>query len=115
MVVRRQAAELIRGTARKMGITGRRKLCAMLEAFGLNCEIGMGGNALMNVANLRVMLSISNCAYYEYWMPLGIHEWGVTRFLRPNERGAMEAPGAPGLGLELDGDWITAHRVAVLT
>ncbi len=115
MIVRRQAAAVIRGTARKMGITGLRKLCAMLEAFGLNCEIGMGGNQLMNVANLHVMLSISNCAYYEYWMPLGIHEWGVTEFLRPNERGAMQASEAPGLGLELDEDWIAAHRVAVLT
>lgn len=113
-VVRRDAAKLIRGTSRKMGITGLRKLCAMLEAFGLNCEIGMGGNQLMNVANLHVMLSISNCEYYEYWMPLGIHEWGVTEFLQPNERGAMEALDAPGLGLELDEDWIAAHRVAVL-
>jgi L-alanine-DL-glutamate epimerase-like enolase superfamily enzyme len=113
--VRRNAAQLIRGTARKMGVTGLRKLCAMLEAFGLNCEIGMGGNPFMNAANLNVMLSISNCAYYEYWMPVGIHEWGVTEFLTPNERGAMEASEAPGLGLKLDEDWIAGHRVAVLT
>ncbi len=113
-VVRRSAATLIRGTSRKMGITGLRKLCAMLEAFGLNCEIGMGGNPFMNVANLHVMLSISNCEYYEYWMPLGIHEWGVSEVLCPNEQGAMQAPEAPGLGLELDEDWIAAHRVAVL-
>lgn len=112
--VRRGAPRLIRGTARKMGITGLRKLCAMLEAFGINCEIGMGGNQFMNAANLHVMLSISNCAYYEYWMPLGMHEWGVTEFLRPNGRGAMEAHDAPGLGLELDEDWIAAHRVAVM-
>ena len=113
-VIRRDAARLIRGTSRKMGITGLRKLCATLEAFDLNCEIGMGGNPFLNVANLHVMQSISNCAYYEYWMPLGIHEWGVTEFLRPNERGAVEAPDAPGLGLELDEDWIAGHRVAVL-
>ena len=85
--VRRGAAKLIRGTARKMGITGLRELCAMLQSFSLNCEIGMGGNQFMNAANLHVMLAISNCAYYEHWMPLRMHEWGVVEFLRPNNRG----------------------------
>ncbi len=112
--IRRGAPRLIRGTSRKLGITGLRKLCAMLEAVGMNCEIGMGGNASLNAANLHVMLSIENCAYYEYWMPLGMHEWGVTDFLTPNERGVMAASDAPGLGLTLDEDWIAAHRVATV-
>lgn len=112
--VRRGTARLIRGTSRKMGITGLRKLCAMTEAFGVNCEIGMGGNAFMNAANLHVMLSIANCDFYEYWMPLSMHEWGVSEFLSPNIRGAIEASEAPGLGLTLDEDWIAAHRVAVV-
>ena len=98
-----------------MGITGLRHLCVMLDAFGINCEIGMGGNQLLNAANLHVMLSISNCDYYEYWMPLGMHEWGVTEALTPDSRGAMAAPNAPGLGLELDEDWISTHRVAALS
>ena len=112
--VRRGAPKLIRGTSRKMGITGLRRLCTMLDAWGINCEIGMGGNQLMNAANLHVMLSIANCDFYEYWLPAGIHEWGVTEFLTPNTRGAMEAADAPGLGLSLDEEWIAAHRTAVL-
>lgn len=29
--------------------------CAMAEGFGVNCEIGTGGNPLTNAANLHVM------------------------------------------------------------
>ena len=112
--LRRGAPSVFRGTSRKLGITGLRTLCSMLEPFELNCEIGMGGNASLNAANLHVMLAIGNCDYYEYWMPLGMHEWGAAAYLRPNERGAVTPGDAPGLGVELDEAWIAAHRVAVV-
>ena len=80
----------------------------------MNCEIGLAGNTLLNAANLHVIMSITNCDYYEYWMPLAAHQWGVQNEIKLNSHGVIEAPTAPGLGFELDEDWITAHKVATL-
>lgn len=113
-LVRLQALRLVRGTARKLGITGLKKLCSLAEGFGMNCEIGTAGNSLMNAANLHVILSVSNCDYYEYWMPQAAHQFGLVQDIRLNERGVIEAPTPPGLGFELDWEWIKAHTVATL-
>ncbi|MDA1175020.1 MAG: hypothetical protein O2826_10970 [Chloroflexi bacterium] len=105
---------LIRGTTRKLGITGLKKLCGLLEGFGMNCEIGLAGNTLLNAANLHVIMSITNCDYYEHWMPLAAHQWGVKDEIMLNERGTLDAPMGPGLGFELDEEWIAAHKVGTL-
>ena len=105
---------LVRGTTRKLGITGLKKLCGLLEGFGMNCEIGLAGNSLLNAANLHVIMSIPNCDYYEYWMPQEAHQWGLLDDIKLNERGTIDAPMKPGLGFELDEDWISAHKVATL-
>lgn len=104
----------MRGAARNLGITGLKKLCSMAEGFGMNCEIGTAGNSLLNTANLHVICSVRNCAYYEYWMPTEVHQFGLVEDIKLNERGVLEAPTAPGLGFELDWDWINTHRVASL-
>ncbi len=105
---------IVRGTARKLGITGLKKLCGLLEGFGMNCEIGLAGNSLLNAANLHVIMSITNCDYFEYWLPLAAHQWGVQEEIKLNERGVLEAPMRPGLGFDLDEEWIASHRVATL-
>ena len=112
--VRRNAVRLPRGTALRLGITGLRKLCTLAEGFGLDCEIGVAGNASLNAANLHVQLSVANSAYHEYIFPRAPEEFGLTSYLRPDSHGDLIAPDAPGLGLELDEDWIAAHRIATL-
>lgn len=112
--IRLKALRLVRGTARKLGITGLKKLCSMAEGFGMNCEIGTAGNSLLNIANLHVIWSVQNCAYYEYWLPTEAHQFGLIKDIVPNDRAVIEAPTAPGLGYELDWDWIEAHKVATL-
>ncbi len=112
--IRLKALRLVRGTARKLGITGLKKLCSMAEGFGVNCEIGTAGNSLLNIANLHVICSVRNCAYYEYWMPTDAHQFGLVEDISLNERGMLEAPTAPGLGFDLDWDWIDAHRIGTL-
>jgi L-alanine-DL-glutamate epimerase-like enolase superfamily enzyme len=113
-VVRLQSSRLVRGTAAKLGITGLKKLCSMVEGFGMNCEIGTAGNSLLNAANLHVIFSVSNCAYFEYWMPVEAHRFGLVEDIQLNERHVIEAPTAPGIGYELDWDWINSHKVATL-
>ena len=112
--IRLKALRLVRGTARKLGITGLKKLCSMAEGFGMNCEIGTAGNSLLNIANLHVIYSVQNCAYYEYWLPTEAHQFGLVEDISLNDRGVLEAPTAPGLGFEIDWEWIEAHRVATL-
>ena len=112
--VRLGAPRLLRGTARKLGITALKKLCALAEGFGQNCEIGTAGNSLLNAANLHVESSVANCDYHEWWMPTAAHQFGLVDDLTRNARGMLEVPSRPGLGLDLDRDWIKSHTVATL-
>ena len=113
--VRRQALRIVRGTALRLGITGLRKLCALAEGFGLNCEIGTAGNGLLNAANLHVALSVRNCDYYEHLMPADQQNFGLISYPTPDRQGMMRVPDSPGLGFELDWDWIEHHKVANLS
>lgn len=113
-LIRLQAARLVRGTAAKLGITGLKKLCSLAEGFGMNCEIGTAGNSLLQAANLHVILSVKNCDFFEYWMPQSAHQFGLVEDIKLNEQGVLEAPTSPGLGYELDWDWIEHHKVATL-
>lgn len=108
------AARLVRGTARKLGITGLKKLCSLAEGFGVNCEIGTAGNSLLNAANLHVIFSVQNCDYFEYWMPQTAHQFGLVDDVKLNGEGVIVAPTSPGLGYEVDWEWIDGHRVATL-
>jgi len=112
--VRLGAPRLIRGTARKLGITALKKLCSLAEGFGQNCEIGTAGNSLLNAANLHVECSVPNCDYHEWWMPAAAHQFGVVEDIARNDRGMLDAPSRPGIGLELDLDWLKRHTVATL-
>ena len=76
--MRHQALRIVRGTALRLGITGLKKLCSAAESHGLNCEIGTAGNGLLNAANLHVMLSVNNCDFYEYLMPIERQHFGLT-------------------------------------
>ena len=113
--IRQQALRIVRGTALKLGITGLRKLCSLAEGFGLNCEIGTAGNGLLNAANLHVMLSIGNCDFYEHLMPVEQQNFGLSAYPMPDQAGLMHAPKDPGLGFELDWDWIDHHKIASLS
>ena len=112
--IRRRALRIVRGTAFRLGITGLKKLCSLAESFGLNCEIGTGGNGLLNAANLHVMLSVRNCDFYEHVMPVEQQNFGLQDYPGPDGEGVVRAPVGPGLGYELDPDWIAHHKVASL-
>ena len=105
---------MVRGTTRKLGITGLKKLSSMCESFGLNCEIGLAGNSLMNMANLHVIMSVNNCTFYEYWKPESLHQWGVTNDIEIESNGKISINDTPGLGMDLDEDWIKYHTIETL-
>jgi L-alanine-DL-glutamate epimerase-like enolase superfamily enzyme len=86
----------------------------MAEGFGLNCEIGTAGNSLLNIANLHVIYSVTNCAYFEWWQPTEAHRFGLVDDIFRNAGGMIEAPTAPGLGYEIDWDFIDSRKVTTL-
>lgn len=104
----------IRGTTRKIGITGLKKQCGMAEGFNVNCEVGTAGNSLMNAANLNVIMSVLNCDFYEYWSPLEAQQFGLTEEILVNDHCVLTAPESPGLGFEIDEDFVTHHRVSTI-
>ena len=104
----------IRGTTRKIGITGLKKQCGMAEGFNVNCEVGTAGNSLMNAGNLNVIMSVLNCDFYEYWMPLQAQQFGLEQEILVNSDGVLTAPTAPGLGFSVDEDFVSGHRVSTI-
>ena len=111
---RHAAADIARGDVLiKEGITGLRKACATAELFGYNLEIHGLGPALLEVANLHVALSVENCEYVEAHDPL--YQRGIVgNPLAIDDEGCRVLPDAPGLGVEIDWDWVDDNTVEVI-
>ena len=107
-------ARMALGAAAKLDITGIKKLCSLAEGFGLNCEIGAAGNALVQAANLHVIFFVDNCDIYECWMPQSAHQFGLVEDIVLNERCAIDAPTSPSLGYEIDWAWVGRRHKATL-
>ena len=108
------AADLVRGDVLiKGGITGLRKAAAAAELFGFNVEIHGLGSPLLDVANLHVALSIENCEFsegHDSLYSLGL----IGEPLAIDADGNRRLPLGPGLGVELDWDWIDDHTVELI-
>ena len=102
-----------RGSARVLGITGLRKLTSMTEAFGMKCEIGLAGSPLMNLANAHVLQSVSYDSLYEHFDYDPLQSAVLNGYIHPAQ-GYVSVPDQPGLGHDLDKDWIDCHRVAIV-
>jgi len=104
----------LRASSRWLGITGLKRACSLMEAFGGYCEIGLGGNPSMNAANLHVALSVTNTRHLEHWFPVSRHDFGVSETFA-TEGGVARLSNLPGLGLLIDEDWIADHRTRTLS
>lgn len=106
---------MLRGdTLLKGGITGLRKAVAAAEMFGLNLEVHTADSPLLDVANLHVSCATANTEFTEIDHP--IFRWGLKNNpIEPDAQGYVHLPTKPGLGVELDRDWLDAHTCAVRT
>tara|TARA_B100001996_G_C18639907_1_gene585227 strand:+ start:386 stop:1522 length:1137 start_codon:yes stop_codon:yes gene_type:complete len=86
------------------GISFAKKAINLSESADMDCEIMSWGYTLPSVANLHLMLSTSNCTYYEQPLPYDTFEFGMKDVLRTQKDGYMHAPTKPGLGVEIDWD-----------
>lgn len=112
-----RAADYVRANAGPDGgITGVMKIAALAEAFGLDAELH--GPSL---AHRHCMASITNTNYYE----LGLVHPKVSHNRAPiyrdpqwldmldsvDSQGCVSVPDGPGLGVDLDWDWINQHKL----
>ena len=111
----RRAIDMARGDVFiKAGITGLRKASAMCDDAGMNLEIHALHSPLLDIANLHVACSVGNCEFFELH-----HE--MFRFalkgapLDIDSNGRVRLPAGPGLGVELDWDWIDNNTVVTLS
>mgnify|MGYP000017642884 CR=1 FL=1 len=99
------------------GITGVMKIAHAAEGFGLDVEIHAPGPA-----HRHCMAAIRNTNYYE----LGLVHPKIRRTKPPiykngysdeldaiDARGHVPVPDGPGLGVEIDWDWVKKHEVGV--
>ena len=112
----RGAVDIVRSDVQfNGGITQLKKVASLAEAFGMRCEIHTNFNPLMNAANLHVTCAIKNCEFYEWWIPEKlIWDFGVVDSLTVDREGCVHVPNGPGLGLEVDWDYVAAHTTATL-
>lgn len=98
----------------KEGITGLRKAAGMADLLGFDLEIHGINQPLLDVANLHVALSIANCRWSETFHP--IYYRGLAgEPLKIDAEGYKHLPSGPGLGVELDWDWIDDHTTSTRT
>ena len=106
---------LVRGDVLiKGGITGLRKAFAIAEIFGSNLEIHTAGTPLLDLANLHVASAHRNCEFVELHHP--IFRFGLKgNPLESDAGGCLQVPSAPGLGVDLDWDWLENHTIEKIT
>jgi L-alanine-DL-glutamate epimerase-like enolase superfamily enzyme len=99
------------------GITGAMKVAHAAEGFGLDVEFHGGG-----LAHRHCIAAIRNTNYYELGLvnpklkrtKPPIYPPGFTDELENiDQDGCVPVPQGPGLGVELDWDYIKAHQVSV--
>ena len=101
------------------GITGARKIAHAAEGFGLDVEFHGGG-----LAHRHCIAAVRNANFYE----LGLLNPKIKSSKPPvyppeftdelngvDANGHVEVPQGPGLGVEMDWDYIEAHKVDTLT
>ena len=93
------------------GLTPAAKYLALVESFGMKCEVMSWGNTLIASANLHLMLGLGASTYFEQAVPYEPYEYGMHETIRTNPDGFVDAPVNPGLGYEID--WQAMEKAAI--
>jgi L-alanine-DL-glutamate epimerase-like enolase superfamily enzyme len=103
--------EFVRGDAHlNRGITGAMKIAHLAESFGVDVEFHVGGPA-----HLHCMSAIRNTNYFEKGLLHPEIEWmadqGFTTDVEAvDDDGRVAVPDGPGLGVEIDWDFVERRR-----
>lgn len=108
------AIDIVRGDVHhKSGITGIMKALGMCEMMGFELEIHTAAAPLLDVANLHVGCATRLSRFVESHHPM--FRFGLKNDpLEVGADGYQHCPTGPGLGVELDWDWLDRHTVEVI-
>ena len=108
------AIDIIRGDVHhKSGITGVMKALGMCEMMGYEFEIHTASAPLLDVANLHIGCATKLTRFLESHHPM--FRFGLKNNpLEIDEDGCQHCPTGPGLGVEVDWDWIDDHTVEMI-
>ena len=98
-----------------LGITALCRIAELARAAKLDFEPVSYGHTLSQAANLHVMLAYDNVRYFELPYPVEPWEYGVVEPIRPGPDGTVAVPSGPGLGVDLDWDWVEGHAFAKIS
>lgn len=106
--------DMVRGDVHhKGGITGLMKALGMCEMMGVALEIHTASSPLLDIANLHVGCATRMSRYLESHHPM--FRFGLKGDpLGIREDGCQHCPDGPGLGVEIDWDWIENHTVEII-
>jgi L-alanine-DL-glutamate epimerase-like enolase superfamily enzyme len=115
-----EATDFVRGDIGYDGITGVVKLAHACEALGLDIEFHGPGPA-----QRQCMSAIRNTNYYEMGLihPKAPGSSDIPLFVGDyrdsldaiDEKGHVPVPQGPGLGVEINWDWVDKHRTDLMT
>ena len=87
------------------GITGTMKTAKLAESFGVQCEITTSIYRLIDLINLHCGAAIKNSEFFEVLVPYKTFSFGLKEDIKI-EKGHAHLPNKPGLGIDLDWDFI---------
>jgi L-alanine-DL-glutamate epimerase-like enolase superfamily enzyme len=89
----------------KGGITPTLKTAHLAESFGVQCELHTTIYHPLELVNLHCCAAIKNCEFFEVLEPWNYFNFGLKEQIRV-EKGHAILPTKPGLGIDLDWDFI---------
>lgn len=93
------------------GITGTKAIADLAALYRTPITLHNVSGLLMNAASQQLAASVFNCPRIECTRRADAIAWASPNPLQVRD-GKMQVSMAPGLGVELDQDWISAHRFA---
>ena len=95
----------------KGGVTGMLKTASLCESMGVQVASHHGASPVMNFANLHVLAGATSADMIEVLVPEEGYDFALKAYLAPAADGYIEVPDSPGLGVEIDWDYVAAHAV----
>ena len=113
--VRQGVGDSYRGDVHiKAGVTGMRQLIDLCELHGVQLEVHMAVNSLMDAANLHLACCTRLGNFFEVHSPEA-RQGLIGDPLAPDAQGQIHLPTGPGLGVQLDWNWVDDHTIECLT
>lgn len=98
----------------KMGITGMLKVIRACEAINVRIASHHGASPIMNTANLHCLCATTSADYMEILVPEEGYNFGLDEYATIDSSGYVSVPNSPGLGIEVDWDYIHANLASAV-